>query len=113
MDSRGRTLDETWADVDLLNNIYKSNSDYEINTSKNFNNNTFEKDELYIINNDNSTLETRVSSVDVDSNTVTTVDNLSLDTTNTLVNLSNQTEFIFEVITMEHDINSKFNSEMI
>lgn len=113
VDSRGRTLDETWADVDLLNNIYKSNSDYEINTSKNFNNNTFEKDELYIINNDNSTLETRVSSVDVDSNTVTTVDNLSLDTTNTLVNLSNQTEFIFEVITMEHDINSKFNSEMI
>ena len=77
-------------------------------------NNSFVKDEIRIINNGQSNDE-RITLIDTDSNQLTVTNNVGDNdgNDNMIINLTNQIDYIFEIQTKEHDINSTFKSELI
>ena len=126
LDSSGRVLSDTWSDVDYINDCTRttSGSDYIYTVSNDFLNNSFLKDEIYVMGNNkgtdgslsspNNAGEDRISRID----TANTKLYLSTDlgetsSDNALINLTNQVEYIFEVETKEHDLEAKIQSDLV
>lgn len=113
MDSRGRFISDTWGDLDFVANISKDGSDnLTYNTNKSFMNNTYIKDEIHVISNGVSN-ESRITNININDNQIILGDNIGATNNNTLINLSNQIEYVFEIYTKEHDLNSTFKSELL
>lgn len=114
LDSRGRILSETWKDSDFYSNSNKSGTGpYTFSCNTNFINNTFLKDEIVTIDSNLNSQDSRIISIDKDNSTISVNDDIGNENGNTLINLNNQIEYVFEVKTKEFDIDSKFTSEIL
>jgi len=106
VNSEGRTLDLTggFEDIDYASLSSGSGNTFQSVTSK-FDNNTFLRDK--ILNIQSGTIS-RISNVNntASPNTYTLKESISASSGNTIVNLSNQIEYVFEVKTVEFDVNS-------
>ena len=118
LDSRGRSLSDTWKDVDFISNVERTgdgtNTPFSFGVNENFINNSFLKDEIRILNNDTNFNESRINGVNTSTNKIILPDDIGENNNNnTLINLTNQIEYVFEIHTKEHDIDANFKSEIL
>jgi hypothetical protein len=105
VNAEGNTLDNQLAfnDTDIISGTTGSMSTV-VSSSTTFYNNTFVKDKLVDVN---TGYISRVSNISSSGYTYSISPSLSVSTSgHTIVNLSNQIEYVFEVKTVEFDVNS-------
>ena len=105
VNAEGNTLDNQLAfnDTDIISGTTGSTSTV-VSSSTTFYNNTFVKDKLVDVN---TGYISRVSNISTSGYTYSISPSLSVSTSgHTIVNLSNQIEYVFEVKTVEFDVNS-------
>ena len=100
----GNTLDLSggFQDTDLVTDITSAGANIVSSSNVKFYNNTFVKDNLFDLQ---TGLYSRVSNIG-STYTYTLVDGIGASAGHTIVNLTNQIEYIFEVKTVEFDVNS-------
>ncbi len=105
VNSEGNTLDNQLAfnDTDIITGT-TGNTTTVVSSSTTFYNNTFVRDKLVDVN---TGYISRVSNISSSGYTYNLSPSLSISTNgHTIVNLSNQIEYVFEVKTVEFDVNS-------
>jgi hypothetical protein len=105
VNSEGNTLDNQLAfnDTDIITGT-TGNTTTVVSSSTTFYNNTFVRDKLVDVN---TGYISRVSNISSSGYTYNLSPSLSISTSgHTIVNLSNQIEYVFEVKTVEFDVNS-------
>ena len=124
LDSRGRSLSKTYNDSDR--GTY--NSSGVLNIDGKFLNNTFVKDNILNVNNGKEGIINRITNLNYFNNNMNTPDNgdISIKYDNEdnvfpnppgnndkLINLTNQIEYIFEVVTKEPDVEKDYIADLI